>query len=476
MKALPFPGLLLAAGLCIFIQACDEHPAVQYTRSEVPAFDNTVVLRWNRIFLELDRYAAGYRSGPSSHALGYLGFAAYEAVAPGIPGYKSLSPLYPGLDVPVFDERKEYYWPEVLNESYAYLLKRFFFPMETTHPDLYQQIETLRLELRSQYALGISAAIIERSETRGLAVANAVYTWETTDIAGHNAFLNPQPPFNGPHGPGFWEPTFPDFTEAMHPFWGQVRTFILSEQEQTAQQPLSYSEDPNSEFFIQGMEVFTKVKNIRENGPNAYEDAWTAEFWSDDITGLTFSPAARWISIANQVAEKEQINLAEAVELFAKLGMTLADAGVAVWQSKSIYKMERPVSYIRRVMGANDPDAAAFLPILNDVSTGTAGFTPSSPGYPSGHAGFGGGGATILSSFFENNSEYPGTYGLVDNCHTYRSEFLGTPRSFISFQNMAEEDAYSRISLGVNFRMDGEEGLRLGELAAQRVLEMPWKQ
>jgi hypothetical protein len=40
---------------------------------------------------------------------------------------------------------------------------------------------------------------------------------------------------------------------------------------------------------------------------------------------------------------------------------------------------------------------------------------------------------------------------------------------------MAYENAYSRVPLGVHFRMDCDAGIRLGELAAQRILELPWK-
>jgi len=39
---------------------------------------------------------------------------------------------------------------------------------------------------------------------------------------------------------------------------------------------------------------------------------------------------------------------------------------------------------------------------------------------------------------------------------------LGEPRSFNSFEAMAEENAFSRIPLGVHIRMDCSEGLRLG--------------
>ena len=91
------------------------------------------------------------------------------------------------------------------------------------------------------------------------------------------------------------------------------------------------------------------------------------------------------------------------------------------------------------------------------------------------NSGFGGAGGRILSSVFEYNNEHPGAYSFTDLCHKNRHEFIGTPRTFSSFKEMADEDAYSRIPLGVHFRMDCEEGVRMGELAAQRVLELPWK-
>ncbi|HLP96636.1 MAG TPA: hypothetical protein VK168_21485, partial [Saprospiraceae bacterium] len=106
---------------------------------------------------------------------------------------------------------------------------------------------------------------------------------------------------------------------------------------------------------------------------------------------------------------------------------------------------------------------------------GQYGITPAFPAYPSGHSGFGGCGGKILSSMFEYNAKHPGTYTFTDLCHQLRTEFLGTPRVFSSFSQLGEEDAYSRIPLGVHFRMDCEVGLEVGRLAAQRVLELPWK-
>jgi hypothetical protein len=467
--------LFLAALTVIFFQACKEIEVPQ-TRATVDQFDNSSVLRWNKVFLSLDRYAVGYRPGPVPHALGFIGFSAYESVVPGIPGYNSLANQYPDLDIPKFDESVEYYWPAVINESNAYMMRRFFFHMEATYSNLYNQIEQTRIQLHDLYAQKTTEEILARSEARGREVAQAIYKWEEKDLEAHNAFLNPQPPYNAPHGPGLWEPTVPDFVSALFPFWGQVRTFALPETEQLARKPIPYSENPQSLFYAQAMETYSRVKNIKENGPDAYGERWLAEFWSDDILGLTFSPPARLIAVADQLVEKEHLNLEETVVAYAKLGMALNDISVGIWQSKYVYNVERPVSYIRRVVSQQYPEAANFTTCLNNPINGLQGITPAFPAYPSGHSGFAGAGGKILSSIFEFNDKHPGTYSFVDNCHRERSEFLGVPRLLPSLRAMAEEDAYSRIPLGVHFRMDCDEGIRMGEVAAQRVLELPWKQ
>jgi hypothetical protein len=78
-------------------------------------------------------------------------------------------------------------------------------------------------------------------------------------------------------------------------------------------------------------------------------------------------------------------------------------------------------------------------------------------------------GAEILTSIFGNN------YAMFDKCHNGRSEFLSTPRFFASFYDMAEENAMSRIPLGVHFRMDCEVGVDLGLVCGRKVNDLPWK-
>ncbi|MFK8007424.1 MAG: phosphatase PAP2 family protein [Saprospiraceae bacterium] len=78
------------------------------------------------------------------------------------------------------------------------------------------------------------------------------------------------------------------------------------------------------------------------------------------------------------------------------------------------------------------------------------------PGYPSGHSCFASAAARVFNNAFGNFTNF------TDRTHEGRDEFRGEPRSFTSFDKMAEENGYSRIPLGVHIRMDCTEGLRLG--------------
>ena len=448
-------------------------------------YDHKVYWEWNELFLRVDRYAKGFRPGPGPRALAYLGLSAYECVVSAIPENRSIAPSLPGLSVPQADPNLEYYWPAAINESYSYLMERFFPHMKNdpngTVSGAFAQIETTRARLNNQYAELCSPEVLERSIAFGREVAAAVYSWSQTDVIGHPAFLNPQPAtYTPPVGPGLWVPTPPQFNRAVFPQWGEVRTFAISPQERLCEAPIVYGEQPTSPFYVQALEVYSTVNAIHNPPPGlenwAYNQRWAAIFWSDDILDLTFSPPTRLMAVLNQVVAEEEIDLAQCAEIYAKMGLTLNDAGVALWYSKYVYNIERPITYIRRVMSQQYPDAANWNTILDaTVVGGQPGITPDFPAYPSGHSGFGGAGGAILSSFFEYNAQFPGTYAFVDFCHQLRNDFLGAPRPYASFSQMGEENAYSRIPLGVHFRMDCEVGLDLGRLCAQRVLEMPWK-
>ena len=90
------------------------------------------------------------------------------------------------------------------------------------------------------------------------------------------------------------------------------------------------------------------------------------------------------------------------------------------------------------------------------------------PAYPSGHFAFGGAAGAILDSVL-------GAMTFTDNCHETRKDVNGKPRTFSSFTAAGQENADSRVYLGVHYPMDCTEGIRIGKLVAQRVNELKWK-
>lgn len=437
-------------------------------------YSSAVFLKWNTLFLEIERYAPGYRPCPTAQALAYMGLSAYESVVQGMSEFSSLQGEWKGLNLPAPSRYSTYHYAAIVNENYYVLMKYFFDYLAISNPQMYNKIELTYKSFKETYSNNTPPSVVRLSETYGGAVAKAIIEWEKTDKIATKAYLTPRPSsYKPPVGLGLWQPTLPDFGAALYPYWGDARTFAIKEKDKICPPPLSYSEKNNSPIYKEALEVYQAVNKIKNKGN--YEERWKAEFWSDDIENLTFSPAARYISLANQIVKKANLNLAQCAELYAKLGLALNDATVATWKSKYYYNVERPISYIRRILKNNYPDATTWTTILNNPLKNVQGLTPAFPAYPAGHASFAGAGSAIFSSLYSRHPLIKNGYGFVDYSHYGRIEFIGTPRVYTSFKQMGEENAYSRIPLGVHFRMDCSSGLTLGELAAMRVLKLPWK-
>lgn len=437
----------------------DEDPLSNQTPRLANEFDATVILEWNRLFLDIDRIAPGYRPPAAARMLAYTGLAVYESVVPGMPEYNSLKFEFSGLTLPQIEQGKDYHWPSCVNAVYAAMFRNFYPHIPDSERN---KIDALENNFNTAFGATESAEVLERSRSFGIHVADAVYNYSQTDVVGHNAYQDPRPasyipPTTGPNGEKLWQPTFPDYTPALFPYWGGVRPFAMAPSDLLARPPLPYSEDPNSLFYQQANETRLWVNNA------TYTDVWIAEFWSDDIFQLTFEPAGRQVAIANILTDEEDLTLEQAAELYAKLGMALCDAAISIWNSKYIYNVRRPVEYIREIMDPN------WKTLLDNPMNGVEGMTPEFPAYPSGHSGFGGAGSAIFAEIFGNVHPY------TDNCHLGRTEFIGTPRTYNTLMEAGVENAYSRLPLGVHYRMDCEEGLRLGYLAATRVTQMDWK-
>jgi hypothetical protein len=446
--------LIFAAAFSLFLSSCinkkDDTATVVYAAD----FDNKVSYEWNELFLVVERYAAGYRPGPAPRALAYMGLSAYEACLQGMPTYNSiaLSPL------PKSDVNAIYHWPTVINASYNHLMPLFF---GAATPAQLADMKNLYEKTNAANKSTIPTDVYDRSIAHGEAVAKAVWDWAKSDAVGHEHYKDPFQGYDWQANfkkDGDWKPTFPGPGKPMGAVWSGARTFALGTTEKICRPPLAYSADKNSKLYAQALEVYS------QNTPTlSYEDEWIGEFWSDDLVNLTFSPGPRWMAIGNQVLAAKGSNLETALFMYAKLGLAINDASVGCWASKYKYNVERPATYINRVI---DPK---WKPALFNPLSGDTGVTPSFPAYPSGHSTMGAAGAEVLGSIFGYS------YAMTDNCHKGRTEFEGKPRYFTSFLEMAQENAWSRVPLGVHFRMDCEEGIRFGQEIGRKVNNMPWR-
>ncbi len=448
----------LAALLILFSGCTPDEPI----RLPLPAPSDSsaeVALRFHEIFLDLERFSAGYRPPVSARNSAYISLTGYETLVAAMPRHNSMADYFNIPDMPNLEAGLDYHWQAALTEAYTEALIAFF---PTAPAEHLARLFQLRSDLFARFKQETSHEIFTRSTAYGNEVAAAIFAWSATDAAGHEAFYrNNDPTYAPPSGPSLWQPTFPDFTPALLPRWGDVRTFVADENDRIPP-PLPYSTTPGSAIYIQALGVADLVDEIRAGGQE--EAHWIAEFWGDDCPILTFTPAGRWFAVGNQLVERENMRLDEAVEFYARLGMALCDAGIKAWEEKYRYNYLRPIDYIRVAM----PGQSDWNTVMCPDGSGNF-FTPNFPAYPSGHATFGAAAVVIFEDFFGQN------VGMTDRCHEGRTEFNGTPRTFVRFRDMAVENAYSRIPLGVHFQMDADTGLDLGYGIGEKVNRLPWR-
>jgi hypothetical protein len=425
------------------------------------SYNNDVYHEWTNQFLYLDRYAAFYRPGPAPRAMAYMGLSAYEACLGGMPEYQTLRHRFGITGMPPI--RENLYWPEVINASYASLMKLFFETVTfkdkngniLSKDGFVNSITNKEQELKARFIDQSDKAIIDQSELHGREVAEAIWRFSTTDFVGHNAHLNPFP--NPVNAQGCdWIPTDPSVADrGLFSQWGRVRRFGLSEVDMDALvSPFACNPDIHSIIYSQAYEMYVLANEARKNPKGELEHI--SEFWSDDRVGWTFSPPGRLLAIADQIVEKENFDLEKSCVMYAKLGLAENDAAVIAWYNKYKFNVERPVTYINKHI-----DPGFTIPWL--------GFTPPFPAYPSGHSTFAFAGIGILEAYVG------GTYNFTDYCHAQRTDFLGAPRTYNSLRDLANENAFSRLPLGVHYRMDYDGGNFCGILSARKILELPWR-
>ncbi len=292
----------------------------------------------------------------------------------------------------------------------------------------------------------------------------------------HDGSETPDPSYaamNLPTGEGMWAPDqISGNPKAVGGYWMKVKPFTMTSADQFRAPP------PYAMGSAEWQKDFTDVVENGGDGvttptQRSAENTIVGTFWGYDGASKIGTPPRLYNQITNVVAEKRGFTSSpvEMSRLLAVVNTSLADAGIACWDTKYFYNVWRPSNAIRDTP-ADQGGNASFMPLGAMASNTTVPeFTPPFPSYPSGHACFGGALFEVLgkivgdTSFTFVSDEYNGE--TTDKFGHVRPR---TARSYAHLKDAEIENARSRIFLGVHWQNDGTEGIAMGNKVGDQLL------
>ncbi|NJQ01624.1 vanadium-dependent haloperoxidase [Streptomyces zingiberis] len=408
---------------------------------------NDHVLYWNTALMDLFRHRGG-TPGPLGRGGAMMDLAVYDAVN----SVRTIGKPYLTKD-PAAAGRYG-----ALNSAIdhaAYTALRDAFP---DHP-----VADLDAKLRTARAMPDPGTAAERDLGRDLGVrtARAVIADRAGDGSGDTT------PYVPNLAPGHWRPA--EGKPAGAPNWGKVKPFALSSGSQF--RPGTIGGFGSAEEMLRSPEYAAQVNEIkriggRDSSGRTAEQTEIGHYWANDIDG-TYKPIGQQYdhTVAVFRTHRPQGTSFESAKLFALTSVALADAAIAVWDSKYLtdWDVWRPADAIRRADEVPNPDIVAdpdWEPQEQDLLGNS--FSPNFPSYVSGHTGIAAAWARIVAKYF-------GTDDLAFTAGTDDPLAQGVTRSFTSLSGAAREKADSRKYLGIHFQWDNDAGFTLGTKVSDRV-------
>jgi hypothetical protein len=432
--------------LLIILMACN-------TTEQAKLSDKDVAMEWANMTLFITRYTPSNSPTFASRAFGYIGLTMYESIVPGFEESNSMNGQLKGLEsLPKIDPSKDYNWALSLNAGQSEILKKIY--VQTSDENI-QKIDSLEQLVFNQFQQGIDNETVLRSVAFGKSVANAIFEWSKTD-GGHRGYLhNFDKTMVHPDRPGSWKP--PLFAQSfshhpLHPHWGENRTFASMNETISDPQIIPYDTTPGSPYYKQFENVYHKDLELTQLEKEA------AIWWGDD-PDVSFTPPGHSYYFATLALDGHDSTMIECAQVFAQVGMAVADAFINCWKWKYQFFTERPNTFIPKYI---DEEWESFWP------------DPPFPSFPSGHAIQAAAAATVLEHNFGKE------FTFTDRAHEgrERDELKETDfviRSFDTFWEAAQETADSRFYGGIHTQLDNEVGLEKGIEIAKNVYALQWK-
>jgi hypothetical protein len=369
---------------------------------------------------------------------GYTALASYEAMRYADPKDQSLITQLKGFGKPPEPEAGKKY-------NYALAATKAFFTVArkvTFSVDSFSKYED---GVYSMYKGNMDTGTYSRSVAFGEKIAKVILKRAAVD-----GYIKSRAKvkFLGSNEPGKWRPTPPDYMDGVEWCWGTMRSFCVDTSTQfPVAAPPAYSEDKNSPYYKQNVEVYEFSKHITA------EQVKIAKFWDDNPFVIEHSghmmfatkkitPGGHWIGITTIACKKSHADGPKTAMAYALTSIALYDAFICSWQVKYQTSYIRPVTVINEKMDHN------WLPLLQ---------TPPFPEYPSGHSAISGSAAVMLTHFFGDNFAFQDTSDL---------HYIGMQRHFDSFLKASDETSISRFYGGIHYlnsvNVAADQGHRIG--------------
>ena len=300
----------------------------------------------------------------------------------------------------------------------------------------------------SVYTAELAAIPNGTAENRGIAVGQAAAAAMLASRANEDVIGALNAPYTPGTKPGDFQPTPPTNITAGAG-WPTLSTFgVRSSAQFRAPRPYS---------SLRSLEYAMDVNEIAVLGKAGVSAR------SSDQTAIAFywyeNSSFAWNRIARKLSGG--MSLMQHARLYAALNAAISDAYATSLESKFYYNFWRPLTAIR----AADTDGNPLT--VKDPYWEPAFVTPPVPDYPSAHAAAGAAAAEVLNALVGANRPFQ---------HTSTSAPAAGPdatltRSYYSVLDAANENAYSRMLVGIHFRRACTVGLQQGRSVARYVLE-----